>query len=396
MTINVKTTHPAIHNEQTYIAQTYARPPFVLTHGDGVLVYDADGNPYLDFVAGIAVMALGHSDPQIAAVITEHADKLIHVSNLYYTEPQGELAALLCDNSFADRVYFCNSGAEANEAAIKFARKYAYVNGNTNKTELITFTHGFHGRTAGALSITPKAKYQEPFKPLLPDVTVLPFNDIEAAKAAISNKTCAVVVEPIQGEGGIHVATADFLAALRDACDAVDACLIFDEVQCGVGRTGDLWAHTQSDVTPDIMCLAKPLANGLPIGATLMTDKIHAALKPGDHGSTFAGGNLIAGVAAHVFQRINDPQLLSHVATMGDYLGEKLQAIQSSHIKDIRGRGLMWGIELDIPATEVVEAGYAAGFLLVNAGPNVLRLVPPLIVQTDHIDSLIDFLSNTL
>lgn len=396
MAFNLQTAHLAIQNEQNHIAQTYARPPFVLTHGDGMVVYDADGKPYLDFVAGIAVMALGHSDAGVTEIIQQQAGKLVHVSNLYYTAPQGELAARLCGVSFADRVFFSNSGAEANEAAIKFARKLAYTNGQDHKTEIIAFTHAFHGRTAGALSITPKAKYQDPFKPLLPDVTILPYNDIAAVKAAISQRTCAVVIEPIQGEGGIHAATPEFLQTLRQLCNTVDAVLIFDEVQCGLGRTGELWAHTSSGITPDVMTLAKPLANGLPIGATLMTEKVHAALQPGDHGSTFAGGALIASVAMHVLGRINAPAFLAHVTAMGTYLQEKLAAIQSSHITDIRGRGLMVGLQLDIPATQIVEAGYEAGILLVNAGPDVIRLVPPLIVETSPIDTLVDFLSSVL
>ncbi len=388
----------AIADEQQYIAQTYARPQFVLTHGESVHVYDAAGNAYLDLVAGIAVMALGHSDPQLSAIIAEQAQRLVHVSNLYYTAPQGELARLLCENSFADRVYFCNSGAEANEAALKFARKVAYHNGDSHKTEIITFSSGFHGRTAGALSVTPKAKYQEPFKPLLPDITVLPFNDIDALQAHISNKTCAVIVEPIQGEGGIHAASTEFLQALRDSCDAHNACLIFDEVQCGVGRTGNLWTHTASEVTPDIMTLAKPLANGLPIGATLMTDAVHAVLQPGDHGSTFAGGDLVCSVALHVLQRINTPELLQHVQDVGTWLRSELETLAAKHkqIVDVRGRGLMLGIEFDFPATEVVTAGYAAGFLTVNAGPNTLRLVPPLIIEQAHLAEYITFLDTFL
>lgn len=396
MAFNLQTAHTAIQNEQTHIAQTYARPPFVLTHGEGMYLYDADGKQYLDFVAGIAVMALGHSDAGVTDIIQQQVGKLVHVSNLYYTEPQGELAVLLCQHSFADRVFFSNSGAEANEAAIKFARKLAYANDKTDKTEIIAFSHAFHGRTAGALSITPKPKYQDPFKPLLPDVTILPYNDLEAVKAAISQRTCAVVIEPIQGEGGIHAATPEFLQMLRNLCDAVDAVLIFDEVQCGLGRTGELWAHTSSGIAPDIMTLAKPLANGLPIGAALMTEKVHAALQPGDHGSTFAGGALITSVATHVLGRINDPAFLSHVQAMGAYLQQKLAAIPSNHIVEIRGRGLMVGLQLDIPATEVVEAGYEEGILLVNAGPDVIRLVPPLIVEPSHIDTLVDFLSSIL
>lgn len=384
----------AIENEQRYIAQTYGRPDFVLTHGDGVHVYDAHGKAYVDLVAGIAVMALGHSDPQISEVIAKQAQTLIHVSNLYYTGPQGELARLLCENSFADRVYFCNSGAEANEAALKFARKVAYQNGDSYKTELVTFTSGFHGRTAGALSITPKAKYQAPFKPLLPDVTVLPFNNIEAVQQHISDKTCAVVVEPIQGEGGINPATPEFLQALRTLCDEYGASLIFDEVQCGVGRTGELWAHSVSGVTPDIMALAKPLANGLPIGATLMTDAVHSALQPGDHGSTFAGGDLICAVATHVFKRVNSPEMLAHVNATGEWLHKQLVALKEKYtcVVDVRGRGLMLGIEFNFPAPEVVNAGYAAGFLTVNAGANTLRLVPPLIIKQSHLKDFISFL----
>lgn len=388
--------HPAIHQEKNYIAQTYPRPEFVITHGEGMTVYDSDGKEYLDFVAGIAVMALGHSDPGVVDVIRQQAAKLIHVSNLYYTEAQSKLAQQLCDVSFADKVFFCNSGAEANEACLKFARKYAKTYGGPDKTEIIAFTKAFHGRTYGALSITPKAHYQDPFKPLVPDVTILPFNDIEALKAAISDRTAAVVVEPVQGEGGINPATNEFLQACRAACDEVDALLIFDEVQCGLGRTGTLWAHEPSGVTPDLMALAKPLASGLPIGAALMTDKVHSAVKPGDHGSTFAGGAVVCAVASYMIDTINRPEFLTHVQNMGDYLLEQLQSLNSTHIVDIRGRGLMVGIEFDFSAVDLVNAGYTAGYLLINAGPDTLRLVPPLIVQKEHIDHLIGFFKTVL
>jgi acetylornithine/N-succinyldiaminopimelate aminotransferase len=388
--------HPAIHQENNYIAQTYPRPDFVITHGEGMTVYDSDGKEYLDFVAGIAVMALGHSDSGVVEIIQQQAAKLIHVSNLYYTEAQSKLAQQLCDVSFADKVFFCNSGAEANEACLKFARKYAKLNGGDNKTEIIAFTKGFHGRTFGALSITPKAHYQDPFKPLVPDVTILPFNDIDALKAAISDRTAAVVVEPVQGEGGINPATEEFLQACRAACDDVGALLIFDEVQCGLGRTGTLWAHEPSGVTPDLMALAKPLASGLPIGAALMTDKVHSAVKPGDHGSTFAGGSVVSAVASYVVETINTPEFLAHVQEMGEYLLEQLQSLESSHIVEIRGRGLMLGIEVDFPAIDLVNAGYTAGYLLINAGPNTVRLVPPLIVEKEHIDHLIAFFKTVL
>ena len=385
----INTSQPAIIGTKQHIAQTYGRPEFVLSYGQGMTVWDTEGNSYLDFVAGIAVMSLGHSDPEIAAVIQNQAEKLVHVSNLYYTEPQAELAELLCTSSFADRVFFCNSGAEAVEACLKFARKKSY--GQPSKTEIIAFSDAFHGRTMGALSVTPRAKYQDPFRPLIPNVTILPFNDIEAVQNAVSAKTAAVIVEPIQGEGGIHPADFEFLQVIRAACDEHEAVLIFDEVQCGMGRTGTLWAHEPSGVTPDLMALAKPLASGLPIGVALMTEAVHDAVTVGDHGSTFAGGNLVCAVASRVLQRINTPEMLQHVQAMGDYILTELNSINSPHIKTIRGQGLMLGIELDFPATEVVNAGYKAGFLLVNAGPNVLRLVPPLIVQAAEIDQFITF-----
>lgn len=392
MTVTV----PEVAQGKEYIAQTYARAPFLITHGEGMTLWDSTGKAYLDFVAGIAVMAFGHSDPDVVKIMQEQASKLMHVSNLYYTPAQVQLAAQLCESSFADKVFFCNSGAEANEACIKFARKYARSNGHENKTEIIGFTHAFHGRTIGVLSVTPKPQYQDAFQPLMPGVNILPFNDIEAAKAAIGPQTCAVIVEPIQGEGGIHEATPEFLQALRALCDEHDALLIFDEIQCGLGRTGDLWGHTASGITPDLMSLAKPLAAGLPIGAALMTNKVNAALAPGDHGSTFAGGSVVCAVASYALNRINTPEFLGHVEEMGNYLMERLAELNSPHIVEVRGRGLIAGMELDFAASEVVQAGQDAGFLLVNAGPNVIRFVPPLIVETQHIDALIDFLGNFL
>lgn len=396
MTSTELNTNTTLAQGKNYLAQTYARAPFVITHGEGMTVWDSNGKSYLDFVAGIAVMALGHSDPGVVRVMQEQAATLMHVSNLYYTPAQIQLATQLCESSFADKVFFCNSGAEANEACIKFARKYARANGHQDKTEIIGFSHAFHGRTIGVLSVTPKPQYQDAFQPLMPGVNILPYNDIEAAQAAIGPHTCAVMIEPIQGEGGIHAATPEFLRTLRALCDEHDALLIFDEVQCGLGRTGDLWAHSATGVTPDLMSLAKPLAAGLPIGAALMTDKVNAALAPGDHGSTFAGGSVVCAVASYALNRINNPEMLGHVQETGEYLMERLAELNSPHIVDVRGRGLMIGMELDFPAAEVVQAGYDAGFLLVNAGPNVIRFVPPLIVEKQHIDALITFLSSFL
>ncbi len=398
----VETIHPGaaaeiIAQENQHIVQTYKRAPMVLDRGQGMTVYDTDGRAYLDFVAGIAVLALGHSDPGVVAAIAEQAGKLIHTSNLFYTEPGVRLAARLCELSFADRVFFSNSGSEANETAIKFARKFAKESADSSaKIGIVAFDHAFHGRTMGALALTPKEAYQAPFRPLMSGVTIAPFNQIAGLDSVITAETCAVFVEPVQGEGGVYPASPEFLRALREHCDRVGALLIFDEVQCGLGRTGDLWAHTASGVTPDIMTLAKPLAAGLPIGAVLCTERVAGTLKPGDHGSTFAGGALICHVAEYVLDRIAQPEFLTHVTEMGEYLQERLTEINSPHIKAIRGRGLMVGVELDIDASEVIDQGPTNGLLLVGAGPNVLRLVPPLIVEKAHIDILAEKLTAIL
>jgi len=386
-----------IQDEQNYLVQTYVRPEFVIVRGEGVTLYDETGKGYQDWVAGIAVNSLGYNDEGINNAMKSQSDTGIwHVSNLYHTEPSATLAKQLVESSFADRVYFCNSGAEANEGAMKFARRVAYTNGKSDKTEIVTFTQAFHGRTMGALSVTPKDKYQAPFKPLLNGVVLAEFNNVESAKEAISEKTAAVIVEPIQGEGGINPATPEFLQALRELCDEHEAILIFDEIQCGLGRTGKLWAYEHYGVTPDIMTLAKPLANGLPIGAVLVTQAIADCIKPGDHGSTFAGGAVVTNVASHVVERINQPEFLAHVTEVGDYLMERLEEVNSPHIKDVRGQGLIAGIELDIEAGDIVKAGYEHGLLLVNAGPNVVRFVPPLIIEKSDVDQLIEKLTAIL
>lgn len=387
--------------EARHVVHSYARAPFVLTHGEGVYLYDSDGKRYLDMVAGIAVNALGHGDPELAAAIAQQATRMIHVSNLYHTAPHAELAAKLCGLSFADRVFFNNSGSEANETAIKFARKLARTRGigkksDSGKTQIVAFTDAFHGRTMGALAATPREKYQAPFRPLMPDVVVAPFNDLEAAARLVWPGTCAVIVEPVQGEGGIHAATPEFLQLLRERCDRFEAALIFDEVQCGVGRTGTLWAYEAAGVAPDIMTLAKPLAGGLPIGAALVTEQVASVIEPGDHGSTFAGGPLVTTAAQVVLNRISQPDFLAHVREVGNYLKERLEELNSPLIREVRGRGLMLGLELTISAQDVVQAGWSHGLLLVNAGPNVVRLVPPLILEKSHVDELIDKLQPIL
>jgi acetylornithine/N-succinyldiaminopimelate aminotransferase len=387
-------TQEIIDLEQSHVVQSYVRPPFVLERGEGVTLYDTEGNAYIDFVAGIAVNSLGYSDPDVTAAIEKALSKgVLHVSNLYHSAPHAQLAAALCEKSFADRVFFCNSGAEANEGAIKFARKVAYEKGKTGKTEIVTFTNAFHGRTMGALAVTPKEKYQKPFAPLLPGAVLAEFNNIESAKAAIGPNTAGVIVEPVQGEGGVNPATTEFLQAVRALCNEHDAVLIFDEVQCGVGRTGTLWAHEQYGVTPDIMTLAKPLAGGLPIGAVLCTEAVASAIKPGDHGSTFAGGLVVTSAAKAVLDKISQPEFLAHVTEVGEYLHERLSEINSPLIKEVRGKGLMAGVELTVPAGPLVKEGYKHGLLLVNAGDNVLRFVPPLILEKQHVDVLAEKLT---
>lgn len=392
MTTTTQLNH-VIELEQEHVLQTYKRAPFVLTHGQGVTLYDTEGNAYLDFVAGIAVNIFGYGDLQLTQAIQNAATGLIHVSNLYHTAAHAELATLLCEKSFADSVFFSNSGAEANEGAVKIARKKAYDKGLTDKIEVVCFTHAFHGRTMGALALTPKEKYQKPFKPLMPGAVVAEYNDIESAKAAITDKTAAVIVEPVQGEGGIYAATPEFLRTLRELCDQHNAVLIFDEIQCGMGRTGTLWAHEASGITPDIMTLAKPLAGGLPVGAILMTEEIASHMHPGDHGSTFAGGPLVTSVAKMVVERVSQPEFLAHVTEVGDYLMERLSEINSPLISEVRGRGLMVGLELTVDVSPLVTQGYKHGLLLVNAGENVLRFVPPLVMEKEHVDVLVDKLT---
>lgn len=388
--------NPVIELENAHIVQSYKRPQFVLARGQGVTLYDTDGQAYQDWVAGIAVNALGYGDPGLAQVMQQAAAGLIHTSNLYYTEPQAELAAALCAKSFADRVFFSNSGTEANEGAIKFARKVAFDSGNPAKTEIVHFSHAFHGRTMGSLALTPKEKYQKPFGPLMPGAILGEFNDLANAEQIITDNTAAVFIEPIQGEGGIHEATPEFLQALRHLCDQHHASLIFDEIQCGMGRTGDLWAHTASGITPDIMTLAKPLAGGLPIGAILTTEAVASHIHAGDHGTTFGGGSFVTGVAKYVLDRISQPDFLAHVSETGSYLKERLEEINSPLIKEVRGRGLMVGMELTVDVSPLVEAGYANGLLLVNAGADVIRFVPPLIVEKSDVDALIEKLTAML
>ncbi len=392
-----------IQTESDYVLQTYVRPEVVFSYGDGAYLYDTNGNRYLDFTSGIAVTVLGHSDSQWVEAVREQAGKLVHVSNLYHTAPHAGLAKRLVENSFADKVYFCNSGTEANEAAIKFSRKYAQqllaareVSETTAKSQIVAFSGGFHGRTMGALATTYKAKYRDPFQPVMPGVSFVPFNDLEAASEAIDGSTCAVIVEPVQGEGGVNLAKDEFLQGLRQLCNQHQALLIFDEVQCGLGRTGTLWAHEAYGVTPDIMTLAKPLAGGLPIGAALVTQAVADVIQPGDHGSTFAAGPLVCRAAEIVFDRVNEPQFLARVRDNAAYLRHRLLTLEHEDILEVRSAGYLVGMEMSSPVAPLITSARGKGLLVINAGDNVLRLAPPLIAGRMEIDEAVDIISSCL
>jgi predicted acetylornithine/succinylornithine family transaminase len=378
------------------LVPTYARAEVVFTRGEGVYLFDGEGKRYLDFAAGIAVTTLGHSHPDVVEAVAQQAGELMHVSNLYHTLPQLELAKRLVNHSFADKVFFSNSGSEANETALKFARKWGRNVGGAEKVEIVAFEGAFHGRTCGALSITHKTKYREPFQPLLPCVSFAPFNDLSAAKALITPNTCAVFVEPIQGEGGIQVATAEFLSGLRELCDEHNALLVFDEVQCGLGRTGMLWAHEHYGVVPDVMTLAKPLAGGLPIGVTLVKEKVSAVIEHGDHGSTFGGGPMVCRSGVVTFDHVCKDELLKQVIVHGDLLRRALSELTSSSILNVRGLGLLVGVEFDRPVAPLVSEALARGLVVITAGERVLRLCPPLIVSAHEIESAVGILEECL
>jgi acetylornithine/N-succinyldiaminopimelate aminotransferase len=381
--------------EQAYVVQTYSRAPFVLSHGEGVYLYDSDGKRYLDLVSGIAVNALGHGDPELVGAITTQTARLIHVSNLYHTEPQAKLARMLVERSFGDRVFFCNSGTESVEAAIKFARKWAHQR-DASKTRIVAFENAFHGRTMGALALTPREHYQAPFRPLMPGASFATFNDLDSAAQALGDDVCACIVEPVQGEGGVNLADPGFLAGLRQLCDRHQALLIFDEVQCGLGRTGNLWAHELAAITPDIMTLAKPLGGGLPMGAVVMTEDVASAISPGDHGSTFAANPVVCAAAQVVLRRVSDAGFLGHVRAMGELFHAGLEALAARHeiVESVRGLGLIWGIPLKVDAGPLIEAGYQRGIITCRAGARVLRLLPPLTIDQAEVESALEALDD--
>ncbi len=386
-----------IEKEAKYLVNTYKRPDVVFVRGEGPYLFDSEGGRYLDFASGICVNALGHSDSEWVEGVCAQLKKLVHVSNLYHTGENVELAEFLVNQSFADRVYFSNSGAEANEAALKFSKKWARKNDSPDKVNVVSFEGGFHGRTAGALSLTHKHNYRSPFEPLVPGVRFAPFNDIDAAKELIDDKTCAVFVEPVQGEGGIHEADKGFLTELKKICREHSAVLVFDEIQCGLGRTGSLWAYERYGVTPDIMTLAKPLAGGLPIGATLVTDDVARVIEPGDHGSTFAGGPLVCRAALIVLERLAKKGFMENVRKRSVQLMEGIKSLGSSVVKEVRGAGLLVGVEMDMDdVAPIIDSCREKGLLIIKAGPTVLRLTPPLTVEEQHVKEALKILADSL
>lgn len=379
-----------------HLLGVYPRPGFVLARGRGAELVDEAGRAYLDFASGIGVNALGHGDPELVRAIQEQAAALGHVSNLYHTRPAAELAELLVAGSFADRVFFTNSGTEAIEGAWKFARRWAAAVHGPGKTGLVAFRGGFHGRTGGALALTAREEYQAPFRPLLPGVSFAPFGDLAAASRLIGPETAAVFVEPVQGEGGVRVAPPGFLAALREICDRQGALLVFDEIQCGMGRTGRLWAHERWGVEPDLATAAKALGGGLPLGAVLLTEAVAATLRPGDHGSTFGGNPIVCRAARVVLERVSEPAFLARVDALGERLRTGLRSLARPSVREVRGLGLMVGVELACEVKPVVEEGYRRGVLLLGAGPRVLRLLPPLVIGEAEVERLLETLREIL
>jgi acetylornithine aminotransferase len=381
-----------------YLFPTYKRPPFALVKGEGCRVWDESGKEYLDFVGGIAVCALGHSSPIVTKALEEQSRTLVHVSNLYYTRPQAELAKLLVENSFADRVFFCNSGAEANEAAIKISRRYAREKFGTGKHTIVCMQGSFHGRTMATLSATGQSKVQIGYDPLLEGFKFVPFNDLEALRTAVDATVCAVMLEPIQGEGGIVVPHPDYLKGVKEICREKGALLIFDEIQTGMGRTGRLFAYEHFGVTPDIMSLAKALGNGLPIGAMLSTEALSSAFGPGSHASTFGGTPLVTAVSKAVLSSLLNDGWLEHCRNTGAYFKARLEDLKKRHacIKQVRGLGLIIGVELDRPGAPVLDACVEKGFLINCAQEKVLRFVPPLVVTKREIDQLIEALDSVI
>ena len=374
--------------ERQFLLQTYNRYPVVIARGKGVFLFDQDGTRYLDFVAGLGVNALGHAHPRIVEIIREQAARVIHLSNLYYNEYQGLLAERLCKLSGLERAFFTNSGTEAIEGSIKLARLAGHRAGGDSKSRLVALQGSYHGRTFGAMSLTGQDKYRHGFEPLLEDVTFVAQNDAESLRSAIDDNTCAIVLEPIFGEGGIRECSPEFLQECRTLADRHRAALIFDEIQCGLGRTGTTFAFQTFGVQPDIIAIAKPLAAGLPLGAFIAKEEFASAISVGQHGTTFGGGPLACRVALEYLSILEEDKLLENVARVGKYLNDQLQAIANQYAaaKEVRGRGFIQGLQLDVPARPIVEQALAQGILFNSTQDTVLRFLPPFLLEEKHVD----------
>jgi acetylornithine/N-succinyldiaminopimelate aminotransferase len=383
-----------MHKADAVMMHTYNRFPVVLVKGKGCVVWDMEGRSYRDFIAGIAVCNLGHAHPVVSEALRTQAESLWHVSNLYYTVPQTELADWLTGHSFADRIFFCNSGAEANEAAIKLCRKYFYDRGEKERYRIVSMTQSFHGRTMAALSATGQDKIKEGFDPILGGFDFVPFDDMDALKQKVGLSTAAVMLEPVQGEGGVRCPSPAYLQAVRKICDDTGTLLVLDEIQTGMGRTGKLFAYEHFGIVPDVMSLAKALGNGLPIGAILATEQVASAFSPGAHATTFGGTPIVTAAALGVVKTMEAENIVAHSAHIGSYFKKKLQSLQKKHpvIEDIRGLGLLIGMQLKIKGDVVVTACLEKGFLVNCIQESVLRFAPPLIVQKTDIDALVDCL----
>lgn len=380
------------------LLHTYNRFPITLDRGDGVYLYDTDGKKYLDFMAGIAVSGLGYGNVELKNALKEQIDNLLHSSNLYYNTTCGKAAEALRRASGMDRIFFTNSGAEANEGALKAARKYAWQK-KSGRFEFIAMKDSFHGRTMGALSVTEHPAYREPFEPLIPGVSFAEFNNLESVKKLVNEKTCGIIVEPVQGEGGINTATKEFMTGIRKLCDEEGILMICDEIQCGMARTGEMFAWQLYGTKPDIMTMAKAIGSGVPVGAFAMTKAVaEASLKPGDHGTTYGGNPLACAAVAKTLEIYEKQKLVAHVKEVGDYLEEQLKKLVEDYdcVVEQRGLGLIRGIKLSGPVGEVVKKAMEEGLLIISARSDVIRLVPPLVIEKEHVDEMIEKLRKVL
>ena len=380
------------------LLHTYNRSSVVFDHGKGVYLYDTDGKEYLDFAAGIAVCSLGYGNETYTNALKNQVDKLLHVSNLYYNEPITDAAEKLLKVSGMDRVFFTNSGTEAIEGALKAARRYSYNKYGSERYEIIAMNHSFHGRSMGALSVTGTEKYRTPFEPLIGGVKFADFNDLDSVKAAVTDKTCAIIMETVQGEGGIYPATPEFIQGVKALCEEKDILLILDEIQCGMGRTGEMFAFQGYDVQPDIMTSAKALGCGVPVGAFLMTERVaEKSLEPGDHGTTYGGNPLVGAAVSAVMDIYADMDILSHVNEVSAYLEEKLDKLVKNYdfVTERRGKGLIQGLVVTVKPADICKKALENGLVIISAGSDVLRIVPPLVIEKDHVDEMICKLEHT-